>query len=183
MSLSCYAAAEVIGGLPLGAYAVRDPRLEIMVRRLKWLQSLGNNTGLAGTLHRKLATEPGPLWVEPSPALAGALKALKWQVRCNRHVLAAAHWPRLATEPSYSGDISFTPREDPAPRDSVWTDGSVDRSRGGGAALQWYSDSSLLAVVSSPRSSTHCDLVALTLVAQFEPAPSLVLTARCAPSS
>ena len=97
---------------------------------------MGDNTGLAGTLHRKLATEPGPLWVEPSPALAGALKTLKWQVRSNRHVLAAAHWPRLAAEPSYSGDISFTPREDPAPRDTVWTDGSVDRSGGGGAALQ-----------------------------------------------
>ena len=37
LSLSCYAAAEVFAGPPLGACAIRDPREEVLVRRLRWL--------------------------------------------------------------------------------------------------------------------------------------------------
>ena len=175
LHISQYAAAEVLGGLPLGDCAVRDPRLEMLARRLRWLQALGNHSGILGTLHRQLATERGDVWVEPSPALAGALTSLQWTVRCNRTAMVASAWPRLDQEPCYPGRISFQPTVTPAPRDSVWTDGSV-RSSGGAAALQWFSGTSFQAPVAAPRSSTQCELVALLLVGQFHPPPSVVLT-------
>jgi hypothetical protein len=175
LSLSRFAAVEVLGGLPLGDCALRDPRLEMLARRLRWLHVLGNHSGLLGTLHRQLATGPADIWVEPSPALAGALTALQWTVRCNRTAVVASAWPRLDPEPSYRGRISFQPSDMPAPPDAVWTDGSVS-SRGGAAALQWHSKTFVQANVEKPRSSTQCELVALNLTAQFHPLPSVVLT-------
>jgi hypothetical protein len=175
LCLSHFAAAEVLGGLPLGACAIRDPRLEMTLRRLRWLQLLGNHPGMVGTLHRYLASPRASTWEEPSPSLVAALNVVGWRVRCNREARCAQHWPRLDPEPRYLGGVHLTPVDSPAPRDTVWTDGSVGHS-GGAAALQWYSDFSFLATVPQPRSSTHCELVALTLVARFHPAPSLVLT-------
>ena len=175
LCLSHFAAAEVLSGPPLGACAVRDPRLEMLVRRLRWLQHVGNHSGLVGTYHRFLASPRGGDWEEPSPALRAALNALEWKVQCNPTALCARRWPHLEPELRYTGDVTLTPSEDLAPRDTVWTDGSFT-TRGGAAALQWHTRRSVLVTVPQPRSSTHCELVALTLVAQFQPAPALVLT-------
>ena len=172
--LNTYAAAEVLGGLPLGGHAVRDPREEALGRRLRWLQTLANHSGLLGTLHRQLAC-PNFEWNEPSVALRAALSSLGWQLRRNPHALCASRWPVLAPEPTYSGKICYNLTDDPAPPGAVWTDGSMGVS-GGAAALQWHSDQVFQAQVPHPRSSTHCELVALNLVPRFNPCPPLVLT-------
>ena len=78
-------------------------------------------------------------------------------------------------EPAFAGDIFLEPREEAAPHDTVWTDGSLGDS-GGAAAFQADSDLSLKCHVSSTRSSTQCELVALTLVAHLLRQPPLVLT-------
>ena len=56
LKLSHYAASEITSGLPLGACAFRDPRLEMLTRRIRWLRILSNAQGLVGTVHRTLAT-------------------------------------------------------------------------------------------------------------------------------
>ena len=173
--LNQFAAVEVLGGPPFGAHALRDPRLEMLSRRLHWLQGLANHTGIVGTLHRLLACGTGSIWTEPSAALAGALDTLHWQVRRNPEALSAEQWPILAPEPSYKGAIIYTPVDGVPPRGAVWTDGSV-RSSGGAAALQRDSDLFFQATVPVPRSSTHCELVALNLVSSFQPPPPVVLT-------
>ena len=71
--------------------------------------------------------------------------------------------------------IFLEPREEAAPHDTVWTDGSLGDS-GGAAAFQADSDLSLKCHVPSPRSSTQCELVAFTLVAHFQRQPPLVLS-------
>ena len=175
VALSHYGAMEVVCGLPLGKCAVRDPRLEVLSRRLKWLHLLANQSGLVGTVHRGLATTPGPHWVEPTPSLALALSDLGWSVVINLQSVATQRWPHLASERAYGGLVRLVPTDDPPPMDTIWTDGSI-RDHGGAAALQAATDCKSLCSVASPRSSTQCELVALSLVAQFQPAPSLVLT-------
>ena len=56
LELSNYCAAEAVCGPPLGACAVRDPRLEVATRRMRWLVTLANQVGLVGAVHRHLAT-------------------------------------------------------------------------------------------------------------------------------
>ena len=58
------------GGLPFGDSAIRDISEEALSRRLQWLLVMTNQPGLVGTVHRFLATMDGPLWEEPTPALA-----------------------------------------------------------------------------------------------------------------
>ncbi len=175
LELSSYAAVEVLGGLPLGCHALRDPRLEMVSRRLRWLQTVGNASGLVGTLHRELASGPGGTWNEPSAALSAALTELHWQVRRNPAAFCASRWPILEPEPQFRGMVRLTPNDDPAPSGTVWTDGSVGSS-GGAAALQWHSDICFQTSVPNPRSSTHCELVALNLVVQFPSPPPLILS-------
>ena len=135
LQLSSYRAAEVVCGLPLGACAVQDPFLEMQSRRLRWFWTLANQEGLVGTLHRLLATVPGPAWVEPTPALAAALQYFKWKVAVNRSSPRAVDWPHLTPEPSYPGTIALDPLPDLPPAGSAWTDGSI-RDLGGAAAVQ-----------------------------------------------
>jgi hypothetical protein len=178
LHLNQYAAAEVLGGLPLGCHAIRDPRQEILSRRLRWLQALANHAGLLGRLHRHLAC-PGSVWSEPSAPLVCALSYLGWRVRRNTHALGTSKWPALDPEPTYSGQIRYDPDDAPAPAGAVWTDGSVGSS-GGAAALQWHSDICFQRQVPQPRSSTHCELVALNLVDQFHSLPPWFLPTLCA---
>ena len=175
LALSNYAAVEILTGPPLGACAVRDARHEMMARRLKWLVYVANQPGLVGTVHRRLATFSGPLWVEPTPALAAALEKMHWKVTRNFLSPLAGRWPHLDPEPHYGGTVLLEPQDAPCPENTVWTDGSI-RTQGGAAALQLSTSYSCLCSLGSPRSSTHCELVALSLVAQFHPAPRLVLT-------
>ena len=147
----------------------------MLSRRLKWLAVIANMPGLVGSLHRFLATTPGPSSREPSAALAAALAEAKWKVVRNLASSQGRRWPLVDPEPSFDGDIFLEPREEVAPQDTVWTDGSLGDS-GGAAAFQADSDLSLKCHVPFPRSSTQCELVALTLVAHFLRQPPLVLT-------
>ena len=159
----------------MGDCAVRDVGEEALTRRLQWLLVLANQPGLVGTAHRFLATLAGPAWVEPTPALAEAAASLHWNVWINRSSPRATGWPHLAPEWAYSGDVLLEPEDPPPPPGAVWTDGSLD-GRGGAAAVQPSSDRCLLLAIPAPRSSTHCELVALGLVHHFVPSPPLVLT-------
>ena len=78
LALSIYGALEVISGLPLGASAVRDPRLEVLSRQLRWLVTLANLPGLVGSLHRQQAVVGDAPWADPTPALSGALETMCW---------------------------------------------------------------------------------------------------------
>ena len=175
LALSRYGAIEMVTGLPLGACAVRDARQEVTTRRLKWLVNLANQPGLVGTVHRSLATSPGPHWVEPTPALAVALEEMKWKLKRNMLSPRGNRWPQLDPEPKYGGSVRLEPSADPCPSGAVWTDGSI-KALGGAAALQLSTSQSCLCCFDSPQSSTQCELVALSLVAKFHPFPGLVLT-------
>jgi len=178
LSLSVFGAIEVITGLPLGACAVRDPRLEALSRQLKWVVTLANLPGLIGTLHRELALDnASSTWMDPTPALAAALAQVGWQLVRNSSCLRAPQWPVLEAEPAYGGRVVMTPQSGlPPAADAVWTDGSVGGSGGGAAVLQPSTGRNFSCHVPSPSSSTQCELVALSLVGQFAPPPSMVLT-------
>ena len=175
LCLSHFGAIEIVGGPPLGACAVRDPRMEVLARRLRWLLILANQSGLVGTVHRVMATTPGPLWWDTTHSLASAVAEMGWTVVRNLASTRASWWPQLEPEPHYRGVVHLKPQDGPPPPDAVWTDGSI-RSQGGAAAVQLPSRRQRLCSVSEPHSSTQCELVALSLVAQVGPPPTLVLT-------
>ena len=102
----------------------------MLSRRLKWLAVIANMPGLVGSLHRFLATTPGPSWREPSAALAAALAEAKWKVVRNLASSQGRRWPLVDPEPSFDGDIFLEPREGVAPQDTVWADGSLGDSGG-----------------------------------------------------
>ena len=81
LHLNRFAATELRGGLPLGGHSVPHPERELLARRVRWIQIVGNHTGLMGSLHRLLASGPDGAWTEPSVALAGALSWLQWSVQ------------------------------------------------------------------------------------------------------
>ena len=84
-----------------GACAVQDPRLEVAIRRMRWLVTLANHVGAVGTVHRHLATLSGPTWLEPSAALSSTLQELRWMVVVvNSDSMRASRWPNLNPEPS-----------------------------------------------------------------------------------
>ena len=58
---------------------------------------------------------------------------------------------------------------------SFWSDGSVSTC-GGDAAFQMDGESVIQWYVPAPRSSSHCELIVLCLVAQFSVWPPLMLT-------
>ena len=172
LHLNAWRSPELLGGLPLGDTAVREPLLEVRERQLRWLQLLANLPGIVGIVHRVVAC-PAATWDEPSAALRAAVKSLGWQVRRNVSCLRAAAWPLLEPELSYPGAIDVVPVDSfPAPG-AVFTDGSLLTA--GGAAV-WIPDSeeSVTASVPAARSSTQCELVALCLAVQLSPA--LILT-------
>ena len=175
-SISYFGALEVLSGPPLGACAFRDPRLDVLARRLRWLVALANLPGLVGTLHRLLASGSGTAWVEPTASLAAALAELQWTLGRNPSSTRAQHWPLLEPEPSFSGEVYLEPQEDAVPDGAAWTDGSVVASGGGAALFQMSTNRRILCHMESPRSSTHCELVALTLAAQIAPPPPRILT-------
>ena len=175
LQLAHYCASEVITGPPLGACSLRDPRLEMHCRRLRWLCVLANQDSLVGTVHRTLATLGGTSWVEPSASLTTSMNVFGWSVHINYASPRVASWPRLLPEPSYGGDVLLEPQRGSPPDDAVWTDGSVGTS-GGAAAVQFQFQAQALVHVSLPRSSTQCELVALGLTSGFASPPSVILT-------
>ena len=80
LRFSHYNAAEVVGSLPLGDSATGDISEEALSRRIQWLLVMANQPGLAGTVHRFLATMEGPVLEESTPALASAVATLHWTV-------------------------------------------------------------------------------------------------------
>ena len=172
LCLNRLAVVEAYGIFPVGSYALRDPRLEMLSRRIRWLQTVANHAGLVGNLHSYLASGSGIGCVEPNTVLTGSLSTIKWTMCRNMHAVGASRWPVLDAERSYR--ITHVPRDLEAPAGSVWTDGSVCSS-GGVAALQRHSHVSFRDMVSHPSRATHCELVALTLVQQFRPSRPLIL--------
>ena len=112
-------------------------------------------------------------WSEPTPSLAHALSVMGWTSLVNRKCLRSVHWQVVAAEPSFSGLVHFEPQDSPVPWGAAWTDGSI-RSQGGAARVQPASGLRLGCRVEDPRSSTHCELVALHLSRQLRPAPVIL---------
>ena len=158
----------------LGDTALLDPLLEARLRQLQWLQLLANLPSLVGTIHRAVASLDGS-WSEPTASLRSALQCVGWSAQRNDLCHRARHWPSVAAEDSYCSPVLLTPADQFPPPNTVYTDGSVSVS-GGAAAFDADTESSLLAAVPCPRSSTHCELVALCLALSFSPPPSRIIT-------
>ena len=159
-------------GPPLGDTALRDSLLEMRERQLRWLQLLANMPGLVGSVHRTAAWRSGQ-YEEPSAALLAALRSMGWSIVRNLPCLRAQEWPCVAKEYSYPGSIQLTP-VDWFPEDgAVYTDGSVCGT-GGAAAVCPDTGETMQVTIPSPRSSTHCELVALCLALRMS--PSHILT-------
>ena len=143
----------MIGGLPLGACAVRDPRLEVLSRQLRWVVLLANLPGLVGSLHRQLAVLGDSPWKDPTPALSLALETVGWTLVRNMACLRASRWPDLDPEPSFRGMVVLQPASPglPVPAATVWTDGSFGPLGGGAAVIQLLLVPLSLAVFLAPR--------------------------------
>ena len=129
---------------------------------------MANQPGLVGTVHRFLATMDGPVWEEPTPALASAVATLHWTVWVNRPSSLASSWPHLAPEPAFPEVVLLDPQDEPPPHGTICTNDSL-AAQGGAAALQASADRSMLLAIAATRSSTKCELVALVLVRHFLP--------------
>ena len=128
-----YFSVRSYGSVLWTSSGLRDPRLDVLARRLRWLVTLANLPSLVGAVYRYLATGAGHTWAEPTPALA--LADLDWKLTPNASSLRGQRWPRVEPEPVFAGTILLEPHEDDAPPGSVWTDGSMVACRGGAAAL------------------------------------------------
>ena len=165
--VNAWRAPEVLLGPPMGECAVQDPVLAMRERQLRWWQVVSNVPGLVGAVHRSLAWRQGS-WQEPTPALASAMRAVGWRARRNESCLRAAAWPAVEPERAYPGEILLEPVDSFAQLGAVYTDGSVSTC-GGAAAVQVDEEEVRTARVTSPRSSTQCELVALALAMEFQP--------------
>ena len=154
-------------GPPLGDSAVRDPVLAMRERQLRWLQVVANAPGLVGTVHRMVAWQRDE-WLEPTAALRAALHAVVWRMMRNNCCLRAAAWPAVGPEGSYPGEVVLQPVDSFAMPGAVHTDGSVSQA-GGAAAVRMDDEDVRMVRVSTPRSSTQCELVALMLALDFQP--------------
>jgi hypothetical protein len=172
--LNSWRASEVLTGPPLGHTAVMDPVLELRTRQLGWLHLIANSPALVGLVHRHVAWN-GLSWQEPTPALSAALQAAGWQLRRNLACARSPHWPHISPEPQFFGPVTLHPVDSLPPTNAVYTDGSVIH-HGGAAAVQVDTDSIVISRIPNPRSSTHCELVALGLGVQLDPPPPLLLT-------
>ena len=75
---------------------------------------------------------------------------------------AIQQWPRVDPEPCFSGPVGLLPEVSFPQPEAVFTDSSLS-SFGGAVAVQLDTNVQVLASVPMPRSSTHCELVALCL--------------------
>lgn len=166
--LNEWRAPEVLTGPPFGDSAVRDPLLEVRERQLRWMHLVCNMPGLVGDVHRAVAWA-GEQWCEPSQAFQSALRAVGWSVRRNPECVRAHGWPVVAPEGRYPAAVVLQTIDDFPEDGAVFTDGSVIGRRGGAAAVRADGSTEFLAQISSPRSSTHCELAALVLALQMEP--------------
>ena len=160
-------APEVLMGPPFGESGVRDPMLEARERQLRWLVVVCNLPGLVGEVHRAVAGG-GRQWLEPNKALRAALKAVGWTVRRNERCHRAANWPVVLAEEGYQGEVLLQPVDDFPMARAVFTDGSVAREGGAAAVMPEEGQKRMVRVV-APRSSTQCELVALTLALEMQP--------------
>ena len=167
LRLNGWRAPEILSGIPLGDSAVQDPEMEMRERQLRWWQVVANSPSLVGTVHRAVAWQ-SDTWREPTPAMASALRMMGWRAKRNLACLRAAAWPLVTPEQTFPGDILLHPVDDFALPGAVYTDGSVSRA-GGAAAVQPDEEVVRTVCVPSPRSSTHCELVALALAMDLEP--------------
>ena len=158
----------------LGDFSVCDPMLEVRQRQMRWLQLLANSPGLVGNVHRAMAWVDD-CWADPTPALQGALKDLGWYIRRNLDCRRAVNWPQIAPEVGYPGTVLLEPVDQFPSPGAAFTDGSFS-TIGGAAAVMEHSESVRLATIPTPRSSTHCELVALCLALSLSPVPSQILT-------
>jgi hypothetical protein len=166
LQLNSWRAPEVLMGPPLGESALQDPVWEMRTRQLHWLQLVANTPSLVGIVHREVAFLSG-IWKEPSAALGAALRAVGWRALRNETCLRSLTWPQLAPEALYPGEICMDPVDDFPMVDAVFTDGSV-AAAGGAAAVQPDREATLQLHVPKPRSSTHCELMALALALELD---------------
>ena len=178
LDLAVWRAPEVLAGWPLGACAVVDPRAEACDRRARWCAILANESSLVGTVHRFCCCPRGVAWTEQSAPLVAALRELGWTLVPNPRALRAREWPVVEPESAYRGAVRLLPDAAAPPNDAAWTDGSVPmlRGAGGAAVVQLHPWGERVRAVPCPRSSLHCELVALQCVQELPAAPSLVLT-------
>ena len=176
LALSCWRAPEIVTGLPFGDTALRDPEEEARWRQVRWAHLVANLPGLVGTVNRIVASGSGGSLLH-SPVVAAALAALGWSLSQNPTCWRAQTWPQVSLEDSYPGAIVLLPDDSTFPDvDAIYTDGSLTGTLGGAAAVSMECDPELAFSlhVGAPRSSTHCELVALILALRQR--PPLVLT-------
>ena len=170
LHLNTWTAPEIALGWPLGDTAALHPLHYVRLQQLRWLQLLANSTGLAGTIHRAVAyPSAATTWREPSRALRSALKHFNWQIVRNLRCQRSTTWPRLLPEPSFLGTVLLSPSTDAPEPQAVYTDGSLATSGGGSAVWQPDTEETFMLHVPAARSSTQCELVALTLAMQLLP--------------
>ena len=175
LALACWRAPEIVMGLPLGDTALRHPVEEAHWRQLRWAQLVINLPGLVGTVHRFVAST-GATPLAFSPAITSVLSVLGWSFRRNLSCLRAQSWPQVSSEASYPGELVLTPDDSTLPdAEAFYTDGSLTVTSGGAAAVSMATHPELATTLylSAPRSSTHCELVALILALRQSPAAVL----------
>ena len=167
LMVNAWRAPEVLVGPPLGDSMVQDPTFAMRDRQLCWWQVVANLPTLVGAVHRLVAWQDGE-WLEPTPALAAALRAAGWRAQRNAACLRAQAWPAVESERSYPGEVLLQPVDAFALPGAVYTDGSVAQA-GGAAAVHEHEEQVRTARVPAPRSSTQCELVALVLAMALSP--------------
>ena len=163
--LNGWRSSDALMGPPFGSSAVRAPMLEVRERQLRWLHVLANLPTVVGLVHRVVAGS-GPAWLEPPGALASALADVGWSLHRNHTCLRAQRWPELAPEECYLGSVVLQPVDAFPLLEAVYTDGSV-MTLGGAAAVCPDTGTVACCKLPRPRSSTHCELVALGLGLQL----------------
>ena len=158
----------------LGDSMLQDPMLEVRERQLRWLQLLVNSVSIVGIAHRAVAWMEGG-WLEPTPALRSAIGDMGWSICRNVDCLRAVGCPCIAPEVSYPGTVLLEPVDQFPALGATYTDGSLSGS-GGAAAVVSDTEDHKLVTIPCPRSSTHCELVAICLALSFDPAPPEILT-------
>lgn len=156
--LNRWAAPEALMGNSIGDWSFKDPCIETRQRQLRWIQELANSRDLAGNIHRGLAV-PETVWEEISPNLSAALEDFKISMTINPESLE--DWPNLPDEEVIQPEICLEPSTEPLRDNFCFTDGSVIAGRGGAAAV--FENLQKLVVIEKPRSSTHCELAAISL--------------------
>ena len=173
LHLNLWRSPVVLFSPSLGESTVRDPMLEVRERQLQWLQLLANSPSNVGTIHRAVAWADGS-WLEPTPALRSALNDMGWSVRRNVDCLRSANWPQLTPEAGYPGTVLLEPVDQFPMPGAAFSDGSLSGT-GGAAVVLEHTEDSRLATVPYPRSSTHCELVALCVALTLTPVPPRIL--------